>query len=219
MEFEELKEAELGQTFDLEKLQGRCKSIYIASSWPDKRPGFVVAVASASGKDEVCPRDEIYLLDEFESWSLREVVMQCGVFNLKYRPKRWVCDWKNSAAARFINEVGSSHPSEPFELLEMKPLYPYILDEIRRLLTPDRRLLFLPDNSKIRGYLGEIEPGEIAELELGAYPAIEALAFAIIEMRQDARNITVHKPIRSPWDNNILLRGLNAGKKMRRRRG
>ncbi len=38
-------------------------------------------------------------------------------------------------------------------------------------------------DSKVTRYLAEIEEGDVAELELGAYPAIEALAFAVIEMR------------------------------------
>jgi hypothetical protein len=32
--------------------------------------------------------------------------------------------------------------------------------------------------------LGEIEPSEVVTLELGDYPAVEALAFAVIEMRR-----------------------------------
>ena len=203
MLWEELKEAKLGQTFDLGKLQSCCRAIYIGSSWPGKRPGFVVALAS--GIDEFC------LLDEFESWSWRKLVMQCGVFNLKYEPKCWVCDWQLKAAARCIDEMSARmfDPTEPFELLEMKPLYPYILDEIERLLTPDRRQLFLPDNSKILSYLSEIKPGDIGELELGAYPAVEALAFAVIEMRQDERDVIVQNPNHSCWNDNLFKRGPN----------
>ncbi|MFC1636932.1 hypothetical protein ACFL5Z_19080, partial [Planctomycetota bacterium] len=40
-----------------------------------------------------------------------------------------------------------------------------------------------PEDSRVLSYLGEIEGVEIDELELGDYPAIEALAFAVIEMR------------------------------------
>jgi hypothetical protein len=97
-------------------------------------------------------------------------------------------------------------PTEPFELLEMKPLYPYILDEIGRLLDEDRRRLFLPDNSKILSYLSEIKAGDIGELELGAYPAVEALAFTVIEMRQDERNVIVQDPNHSCWNDNLYKR-------------
>jgi len=50
--------------------------------------------------------------------------------------------------------------------------------------------LFLKD-SKTKNYLGEIEPSEVVTLELGDYPAVEALAFAVIEMRKYGRQINL----------------------------
>jgi len=192
--WEEVKKAELGQSFDIGELKHCCKAVYGGVSWPGKRPGFAVVVAMnhapSSDTHEIC------LLAESESMSLREVVRQCGVLDFKYEPKTWIGDGKYGAATRFIDEINENRrerkqrifsPYEPFELLEMKPLYPYILDEIKRLLAQDRRQLFLPGDSKIPNYLSEIEPGEIAELELGAYPAIEALAFAVVELERHAR--------------------------------
>ena len=38
-------------------------------------------------------------------------------------------------------------------------------------------------DSKVANYFSGIEPGEVVELQFGDYPAIEALAFAVIEMR------------------------------------
>ncbi len=52
--------------------------------------------------------------------------------------------------------------------------------------------MFLKD-SKTKDYLGEIEPSEVVTLELGDYPAIEALAFAVIEMRLFGRHGDSHK--------------------------
>lgn len=69
-------------------------------------------------------------------------------------------------------------------MFDMEQLYPYILAEIRRLLASDHRQLFLKD-SKVRGYLSEIGGSEIAELERGSFPAIEALAFPVITMLRD----------------------------------
>jgi len=43
--------------------------------------------------------------------------------------------------------------------------------------------LFLKD-SKTKNNLGEIDPSEEVTLELGDYPAIEALAFAVWELRK-----------------------------------
>jgi hypothetical protein len=192
--WEEVKKAELGQSFDIGELNHCCKAIYGGVSWPGKRPGCAVIVAmnhaQPSGSHEVC------LLAEFESESVREVVRQCGILDFKYAPETWIGDGDYGAAARFIDEINENRRereqsifslSEPFELLEMKPLYPFILDEMKRLLAQDRRRLFLPGDSKIPNYLSGIAGGEIAELELGAYPAVEALAFAVIEIMRDGR--------------------------------
>jgi hypothetical protein len=69
----------------------------------------------------------------------------------------------------------------------MEHLYPYILAQIRGLLDPDHRQLFLKD-SKVANYLSGIEPGEVVNLQLGEYPAIEALAMAVLEMRNRERD-------------------------------
>ncbi len=195
----ELKKAELGQAFGRRQLTDCCKWIYGGFSCPNKRPGCAVIVAMDHahplGSHEMC------LLAEFESVSPREVVRQCGVLDFKFMPKRWIGDWQSGAADRFIQEMNRNRekrdqrkfsPVEPFELLEMKPLYPFILDEIKRLRDPGHRQLFLPDDCKILSYLSEIQVGEIAELELGAYPAIEALAFAVIEMLESDRVSRAH---------------------------
>jgi hypothetical protein len=67
-------------------------------------------------------------------------------------------------------------------ILDMRNLYQYILSKLKNVLDEDRRQLDLKD-SKILSYLSEIEESEITSHELGDYPAIKALAFAVIEMR------------------------------------
>ena len=67
-------------------------------------------------------------------------------------------------------------------MLSMERPYSYIIPQIKDLIREDRRQLYLKD-SKIINYLGGIQAAEIADLELGDFPAIEALAFAVIEMR------------------------------------
>jgi hypothetical protein len=140
---------------------------------------------------------DVYLLDEYESCDIRRLVRQCGALDFKYSPNRWIGDYKHDAASRFIQELneelqrghGRNNPSpgrqfnlNPTPMIEMeKGLYSFILPQIKELVHPERRRLFLKD-SKVANYLGEIEESEIAELEQGSYPAIEALAFAVIEM-------------------------------------
>jgi len=73
--------------------------------------------------------------------------------------------------------------------------------------------LFLKD-SKTKNYLGEIEPSEVVTLELGDCPAVEALAFAVIELRKYGRQIDMprrrRKLIRHPisWLTPIINKDL-----------
>ena len=73
-------------------------------------------------------------------------------------------------------------------MLEMQNLYPYMLDELKRLLREDRRMLFLK-GSKVESHLGDIEEEDIAELKLGEYPAIEATCFAVLTMLIEQKNL------------------------------
>jgi len=67
-------------------------------------------------------------------------------------------------------------------MLNMEQLYPVILPQIKELLNPERRQLFLKD-SKVVKYLSAIEKSEMTTLELGNYPTIEAVGITVIEMR------------------------------------
>ena len=190
LQFEDLKTSELGQAFGRGELANCCKWLYGGVSWPGKRPGFAVVVAMSP----VMRYDshDICLLEETESFHMRDIVRQCGALDFKYSPEKWIGDYKNDASEYFVREMNNERDKHrrklrltPTPMLDMENLYPYILDEIRRLLNKGCRQLFLKD-SKILNYLREIgiEEGEIAPLELGDYPAIESIAFAAIEMRK-----------------------------------
>ncbi len=189
----EIETAILGQELTTEELKTRYKQIYGGVAWPGKRPGFAVVI----GMDHERHLDNhnIYLLDEFESSDTREIVRQCSALDYKYQPARWIGDTRNDAADRFITEIkrelhsveNSREHRRYFSvsstlMLDMKHPFQYILPELKRLLDKDRRQLFLKD-SQVINYLSEIDPSEIPTLEFGDFPAIEALAFAVIDMR------------------------------------
>ncbi|MHC4297022.1 MAG: hypothetical protein ACYS7Y_06955 [Planctomycetota bacterium] len=183
---------ELGQTLPQSTLQFQCKSVFGGVAFPDKRPGFAVVVAMANEKRG--DNRDFALLDEFESMSMREIVRQCGVLDMKYTPAMWIGDDKNDGADRFIDEMNEDLKSADgykehrhfsltsTSLLDMEQPYPYFLDTFKELLNTERRQLFLK-GSRVVSYLAEVETGDVAELTWGTYPAIEALAFAVIEMR------------------------------------
>ncbi len=193
---------------DVDRLN-ECRVIYGGVGWPGKGAGF--AVVAAMGWEKHFDSHDIWLLAEYESFDTRELVRQCGALDARYKPALWIGDNRNAAADRFINEMASElqnsirverfraerqGPSQrsfyinPTMMLEMNQLYAYVLPHLKRLLDPERRTLFLKD-SKTVNYLGAIEENEVSDLTLGEYPAIEALGFAVIEMRN-------HYPAEAP---------------------
>jgi hypothetical protein len=188
---DELKNAKLGQSFDSKDLERCCKAIYGGVAWPNKRQGFAVVVAMNRFEKYGTEEHEICLLDEFESADMYELVRWCGGADSKYNPSVWIGDRSNPTADQFIRELNRETHGHRFSIqrtriLDMDRPYQHILQSIRRMLRDDSRTLFLKD-SRVRDYLGQVGPDEETELELGEYPAIEALAFAVLEMRNRRR--------------------------------
>lgn len=194
LQYNDLKKAELGYTHEVRwEMNKACKAIFGGVSWPGKRPGYAVVVAMDLHRRfksyEVC------ILAEYESPSVRELVRQCDILDYTYEPQKWIGDWKNDAADKFIRELNSEKTKQVPKfsvnltpMLEMENLYPYMLDELKRLLDAKRRMLFLKD-AKVVNYLSEIEEEDIASLELGEYPAIEATCFAVLTMLIEQKNL------------------------------
>jgi len=197
------KTVQLTKTQDLE---ARYKQIYGAVAFPGKRPGFAVMVGMIH--EEHFESHDIYLLDGFESADMRELIRQCGVLDYKYKPELWIGDRLNDAADRFIREMNEEFKSSrrrftlsSTQILDMKQPYSYILPELKRMLNKDHRQLFLED-SKVVDDLGIIEPSQIPEIEFGDFPAVEALAFAVIEMRGRGKGMTADEA-KEIWNKHI----------------
>lgn len=205
LQFNDLKNAELGYTHEVRWEMNRCsKAIYGGVSWPGKRPGFAVIVAMDLHRRfdsyDVC------LLAEYESPDIRELVRQCDVLDYTYEPKKWIGDWKNDAADKFIRELNSEKTEQVPKfsvnltpMLEMENLYPYMLNELKKLLDKSRQMLFLKESLIINSL--RIDPDEdISALKLGDYPAIEALCFAVFSMKDSVRHLQTKRPLPTTQD-------------------
>ena len=209
----DIKTAKLGQQFSQKDLKLKFQAIYGGVAWPGKRPGY--AVVAAMGWAKHFDNYDIYLLDEFESMDMRVLVRQCGVLDYKYLPTMCLGDGFNDAADRFIQEMNSEREPDysgqqitigkqlqrhfsicKTPILDMVCPYSYIMPELKRLLDKERRQLFLKD-SKIFDYLVGIETQEIPTMEFGVFPAIEALAFAVIGLRKYGAVIDLDLPTES----------------------
>ena len=217
---ENIKTSELGHTFNHIELRNQCRVIWGGVSWPGKREGFAVVVAM--GYKTQPDKYEIYLLDEYESFDMRELIKQCFVLDFKYSPERWIGDYKNDAAAKFIYESNQNNSNTrenrfsitPTAMLEMENLYSYILPQIKGLSQHSQ--LFLKD-SKIANYLSAIRENEISVFEPGEYPAIEALAFVALEMRryiESQEKISFEPPKEKP--RHICLSGFDGKNRLTR---
>ena len=175
--------------------------IYGGVAWPGKRAGFAIIVLM---DDKVhFDSHDVCVLAEFESYSTRELVRQIGVLDNTYMPDRWIGDNRNDAADKFVRELVADGDRDRrrsklmfvyTSMLEMDYFYRYALDEIDRLTKKERKMLYLKETTVLR-YISEIIDEEmITELKYGDYPAIEALAYAVITlMKSKIRENTERK--------------------------
>ena len=180
-----IETAELGHTFLDSELKDHCKVIVGGIAWPGNQPGFGVVLALDAQK--YYEGGHIILLDEVESCNLGELIRKCKALNLEYRPKFWSGDNKNAAAGKFMLD---NHDNTRFwvshsSVLDMEQPYSFMLPTLKDLLRDDNRRLFLK-SSIIAGHLGTIKDEDVASLQVGDHPAIEALASAVCELKNDS---------------------------------
>jgi len=182
----DVKTADLGHPFTDEDLKEHCKVVVGGIAWPGRQAGFGVILALDINRHWQGGR--IYLLDEVKSSGLGELIRMCEGLDLKYHPKFWSGDNKNASAGKFMldNQNNSRFWVSHSSVLDLEQPYPYVLATLKDLLRDDNRRLFLK-SSIIAGHLGTIKPEDVASLQVGDHPAIEALAFAVCELKNDSR--------------------------------
>lgn len=192
--------------------------IYGGLAWPGKRPGYAVLVLMDAEK--YLDGHKICLLTEYESFSTRELVRQIGVLDDVFMPDRWIGDSRNDAADKFLKELCNDGDRDRrrsklmfvyTSMLEMDNFYQYALDEIKRLLDENRRMLHLKE-SMVKNYLSEIEAEEICELKQGDYPAIEALTYAVVTISKSKIREKTRQKIPVTQDRSYKLGQMNRQK-------
>lgn len=196
-----IEEGNLNHSYNSDALLNQTHAIWGGVAWPSERPGYAVIVGA--GTKRHFDAYDIHVMAEFECENTRELVRKCAALNVQYsipRPRthersscgRWIGDFKDDAADKFIREVndeikpGTHTPRFSVNstlILDMERVYPYILRQIQTWIDPDHRCLFLHECKTVDN-LNELDPDMETGLKLGTYPAIEALAFVVIEMRR-----------------------------------
>ncbi len=187
--------APLGHPFTPYQMRRETRYVCGGVSWPTKRPGFGVVlgvprVTAHPAEPEIC------VLAEVEAEDLAQLARACDGFDSIYEPQAWYGDDVNSAANQILFEMAQAkqpvHPADEYDtrralrficrssLLELDPLYAYLLPMIKGLLRPEYKRLLLK-GSRALDYLAQVKPDEIPDMKRGECPAIEALAYAVRE--------------------------------------
>lgn len=208
-----LRTSPVGTDFAYVDLISQTSAVWGGIAWPgDDREGCAIVVAAGTFQHR--EGYELYVLDEFKSFDVREIVRQCVSMDDRYwvswkRPDqsyepsgRWIGDETHDAAGEFLREANDEFRSAArlsrgltpprrlrlthTALLEKKQVYHYILPRLKSWLQKDRQILYLKD-SQLGLHLGafdSIDQSDTAGLKLGHDPAIEALGFVTCELQQ-----------------------------------
>lgn len=202
MNWDEAKDRPLGYPWRTSELTECFEAVRGGVAFPGKNPGFaVVAGLRRIWSDNI---HEVYLLDEVECDDMGELLRQCAGLGYKYQTDRrqegfeWAGDATNTAASQISWQIAGENqqrrrPGEPVivasRIVDMGPAaYPYMVSEIRRYATAAHKELYL-NESKAELYLQQIQASDMAGLQLGAYPAIEAVGFVVSDLREHARSL------------------------------
>lgn len=170
------------------------KKIYGALALPGKGKCFAVIVGR-----ERHAAERVVLLDEVECGDLRKLVRDCGAFEYFYAPEVFFGDTDNPTLMAFIQEMNKDTEApgdKPFKLRRTKlldkknDLLSYILPMLRNMIERGHLVL---KNGKTKTYLNQPQEADLSTIELGDYPAIEALAYAVLEIDR-LRNVRRGKP-------------------------
>ena len=222
MNWEQAKELPLGYPWSLDDLRQSFHAVWGGVAYPGKNPGFAVV----AGLRPIQQKDiyEIHVLGEAESPDLGDLLRQCrGLASTYYirglaadKPFQWVGDWKNTAGQRIIleqNQEGQCWSGRDrlmigsTPILDMEQPYLYMVAKLKEYLRGGHKQLFLK-GSRVVHYLTEIGPEDVSDLKFGAYPAVEALAFVVVGLRDHAEQTLRARmyPPRPQRDRNDLFR-------------
>jgi hypothetical protein len=208
----DIRTSKLGQYIEYVDMIDATQAVWGGIAWPcEDRAGYIIVVGAC--KERHPGGYELCVLDDYESFDVRELIRQCVAMDLKYwvswrridqsgDPEgRWLADETHDAARDFLTEANEEFRRESrlhqslqkprqirirhTALLEKERLYDFLLPQIKLWLQPDRMLLYLKD-SKVALHLqgfDAIDASDISGLKIGYCPAIEALGYVTVELQ------------------------------------
>lgn len=173
------------------------KRIYAGLAMPGKRQGFISIIGETHKLNVTGDRD-LVLLDEAEDFDAKKLIELASGLDFRYRCEHWYGDTKDPVGKALIRELNvfnrgpeGNKDARDFILIRARVLdvpkpIQYIFPILKGRLEGTGQKLF-PPNSLVASYLKQIMPDEVSSLIVGDYPAIESLAFAILELTKPVR--------------------------------
>jgi len=178
--------------------------IFGAAAWPAVRPGFVV-ILGEHRSERVGGLPLLVVLDEATDGRLWHVVEKAAAFRFYYKPEHFYADCQHVAAMQFAADFREGGLSLEHSLLcAMDGPFGYALPILGRLHDQTQRLI-VPKTSLMYGEL-KAAPAheELAKLRLSDYPAIAALAFAVLAMERTRDDGRGPRQTEIAWPGKIL---------------
>lgn len=181
----------------------RFSRIFAGVAWPAVRPGFVVVVGEHR-EEYILGRPKVLVLDEAEDGRLWHVVEKAAALREYYHPERVYGDAGHVAAMQFVAEWAGRGLAVAHSLLcAMDAPMSYALPVLKRALDVGR--LELPKGCRLAGELLTAPAHEdLAKLHLSDYPALAALAFAVLGLEGTREDRGLVRPTESDRGGRIL---------------
>jgi hypothetical protein len=157
--------------------------IFAGVAWPALRPGFIVVVGEHRS-ERVGGLPLLVLLDEARDERLWHVVEKAASMRFYYKPERFYADCEHVAAMQFAADFRASGLFLEHSLLcAMDGPFGYAFPVLARMIAVGR--LVIPQTGLMAGELLTAPVHEeLAKLRLADYPAIAALAFAVLGLER-----------------------------------
>lgn len=173
----------------------RYRRIVGGLAWPSgAKAGFGVIVAEDLENDVILKKRIFRVLAEVEERHLRKLLKRCGEVGSSHKVGFWYGKQNNKPAMQILEEVNrdrQQHHQEPLFLADApfvddrRALESNYLPVISERLNPKpKKSLEIDTDSTLRVRLAEFDRGA-SNANADDYPAIAALAYAVVHLGQD----------------------------------
>ena len=166
----------VGDYFEHTESKRKFRRIVGGFAWPGKKPGFAVAVGEELEPDPATKKRHLWVVGETEDFNIENLSRRANEFKEIYHVEAFYGDSTIEPMMRFLRLSGLSLREAPYA--DNEHSFRFYVSTIQACLEPEKYLHF-GDNSKLPGYLLEVNPEDTSSLDAQNFPAIAALGYVL----------------------------------------